>query len=177
MENKKNILDELNKREKPSVPNGFFENFSDELMAKIAEQESGLGDLKKTAKPEVPAGFFEGFTPDIPKSGGAPTRSTRVYILRAAGFASAIAACLLVMFYLMPNDGNESDLSYTSDTTISEDNVSDEELLAYVDGDDILDFIVNNEDIEIDDETTTQEDEDVFYYLEEDIEDLYLEGL
>ena len=64
MAKEKNILDELKKSGKPEIPKGFFENFSDELMAKISEQEAGLDQLKKSAKAEVPDNFFENFKKD-----------------------------------------------------------------------------------------------------------------
>ena len=64
MDDKKNILDELKKRQKPSVPEGFFESFSDGLMKRI-EEDNVLDDVHSTTKPEVPEGFFDSFAANL----------------------------------------------------------------------------------------------------------------
>ena len=204
MEEKKNILNDLHKHQKPEVPQGFFENFSDELMAKIAEQESGLNAFQKTTKPDVPAEFFETFAKNIttPSEDGQQTgeqqpteqvKRSRVISLRVVGIISAAAACLLVMFLLKPEDTNV-EVASTETEMSSESEISDEELLAYVDENDIIDYILD-EEIEIEETSATEStnessietesteqledlnDEDILYYFEGDLDDINIEDL
>lgn len=178
--NESEVSDAIQKETtKPAVPEGFFENFSDELMAKITEQETGIDRLKKTAKPTVPAGYFENFAASIEteEKVNKPS-STRIFTLRTVGVVASIAACLLVMFSILPI--NEENVAEETNVETEEVNlaetVTDDEYYAFLDGNDVVDFILENEDIEIEEETS-EEEEDVFYFLEEDIEDFYYDEL
>lgn len=202
MKENKDILNHLNKRPKPALPKDFFENFSDDLMAKISEDESGLNELHKTTKPDVPAKFFENFaenitsqvvTDDSTKSKS--KQSVQVISLKIFGFVSAVAACLLVMFLLNNNNPANTELSdNVNSATSTEEEISDEELLAYFDESDLVDYILE-EDIAytLDEESTTDEntetnnttstdledlnEEDILYYLQDDIDDIYLDDI
>ncbi|MCB9222647.1 MAG: hypothetical protein H6582_00610 [Crocinitomicaceae bacterium] len=172
MENNKDILDGLKKSQKPEVPHGYFENFSDELMAKIAEKESGLDQFNKVSKPTVPDQFFENFSAELmAKIDPVQEKPSRVIAIKIFGFVTAVAACLLVMFTLLPNDVNTSEAAETN-ATVTEETITTDELMAFVDEDHIVDFIIENEDINLEMEST---DEDVYYIIEEDIEDYYFE--
>lgn len=68
METNKGILNQIDKREKPVVPAGFFEQFFDNLMTKIESEDGVLSQLKKTKRPEVPEGFFDQLNVSISSS-------------------------------------------------------------------------------------------------------------
>ena len=174
MKENNNILDSLKKRNKPEVPQGFFENFSENLAANLSEQ-SGLEDVTKANKSEVPEGFFENFSSDLMnKIEAQEKKPSKIISFRFIGYAVAIAASLLILFTVLPKD--EVSLSdNTSDVKVETvDEFTDEDYLAFIDEDEMIDFIIENEDIEID-ESSDEEAEDVFYLLEEDLEELYLE--
>lgn len=176
MSEEDNILNKLLKAKKPDVPKGFFENFSDDLSAKISEDEAGLHKFKKSSKPEVPSGFFDAFEQKmVTNTSNQPASKSTIIRLKVIGFASAIAASLLIMFYFLPVD----EQTQTSDIEPinAAKTISEEDLLAFVDGDDILDFVLENEDINIESDIQSDEDEDIFYFLEDNIEDLYFEEL
>lgn len=59
METNKDILNQFSKRKKPIVPDGFFDQFYDDLMQKIQSENGILNQLKKTERPAVPEGFFD----------------------------------------------------------------------------------------------------------------------
>lgn len=56
---KNTILSSLPLRTKPNVPDGFFEQFSADLMLKIEEETGFLGQLTKSKKPDLPDGYFD----------------------------------------------------------------------------------------------------------------------
>jgi hypothetical protein len=193
----KNILNNLNKRQKPEAPKDFFENFSDNLMAKISESDSGLTNFKKTTKPDVPVGFFESFAKDITQQTNdqipiEQDQPTRIIRMKVMGFVSAVAACLLVMFLVMPTDDKElANTNTENEVRPLNESISDEDLMAYVDADDIIDYILdenieignsdeNSETTKVSPSTSSSEledlgDEDIFYFLEDDIDDLYFD--
>jgi hypothetical protein len=172
MKENNDILDALKKRKKPEVPNGFFENFSDSLISNLSEKTE-VEDLSKSDKVNVPEGFFENFSSNLmEKIEAEEKKPTRIISLRFISYAAAIAATLLIMFTILPND--ENSVANNEIETETVDEFSDEDYLAFIDEDEMIDFIVENEDIEIE-ESTDEEEEDVFYLLEEDLEDIYLE--
>ena len=193
MEEKFDIFDSLKKTEKPAVPEGFFASFNEKLASKI-EDESEVAGINKTQKTTVPAGFFENFSDNLMDKINDQEQSiepvkTKVFSLKTFGIVAAIAACALLVFNLMPS---ESDNNLTADTTNevedvtleSEDEAIDEAYLAFLDEDEMITFLIENEDIELDDEQDDSEidldyyDEDELYYLlDGDIEDYYLEEL
>ena len=65
MKEEKDILNNLKRADKPSVPEGFFNSFSDKLISKIEEEDSFLENLPKRKSPEVPDGFFTSFSENI----------------------------------------------------------------------------------------------------------------
>ena len=173
MEENKDILNNLKKTKTPEVPEGFFENFSDDLLSKISDSDNDINKIKKTDKVSVPDGFFENFSDNLmEKINDSTPNKGRIITLKVMGFVSAVAACLLVMFTVMPND-EEKETAETAVENVQEI-MSDDELMAYMDEEEIIDFIIENEDIDLEDASTV-EDEDVFYFLEEDIEEYYLE--
>ena len=211
MEEDKDILNHLKKASKPDVPEGFFENFYDELMAKIAEQESSLNNFQKTTKPDVPTGFFEKFSQEMHQqtSEQKPTaqvkaahedalvgnRSVRIINLKRIGIITAVAACLLVVFLILPPKTNETAKNETESTQlpVEEAALSHEDLYTYVDEHDIIDYILE-EDIELvgttNENTTTKtstqasvdnsdelDEDDIFFYLEEDLDDINIDDL
>ena len=212
MEANKDILDNLKKGQKPEVPKDFFENFYDELMAKIAEEESGLANFQKTTKPDVPAEFFSNFAQNITglsedkqqTSTEQPieqAKPTRIINLKIVGVIATAAACLLVMFQIVRNNTNEP--TDCCDEPVAETaSITDEDLLAFLDEDDIIDYMVDEEieltsDVDIDEISTTEtsntntpenneessnsldelDDEDILYFFEDDLDDINLEDL
>ncbi len=65
MENKKDILNGLKKSQRPTVPDGFYDQFWSDLMERIQNESGILGQLKKTEKPGVPQDFFANLTSSI----------------------------------------------------------------------------------------------------------------
>ncbi|MBD3638774.1 MAG: hypothetical protein HUJ25_15580 [Crocinitomicaceae bacterium] len=201
MKEKKNILDHLKKRQKPDVPKDFFENFSDDLMAKIEEEESGLKNFQKTTKPDVPAEFFENFAQNITQkvSNSEETNKPRVIRLKVIGFVTAVAACLLVFFLIKPdNTTPTADNTQDQNNTENAEPISDEVLMAFVDENDIVDFILEEEidlsenqvEVNLDENTEDKnasggtnsdldelDQDDIYQYLEEDLDNIYLEDL
>ncbi len=53
-----NILNQLKKREKPAVPNGFFDFFFDTLKDEIDSNSGPLGQLTKSEPPSLPLNYF-----------------------------------------------------------------------------------------------------------------------
>jgi hypothetical protein len=199
MEDKKDILKNLKKLEKPSVPSSFFETFSDDLMAKISENESGLNILQKTVKPELSESFLDGFAKGISEKVTSnetqlEERAVPVLRLKLVGFVSAIAACLSVMYLVIPAENNQTaQIEIENETLAVDEAISDDDLLAYIDADDMIEYILE-EKIEIGSTTQNLEiiknsptetssdleeldEEDILYYLEEDFDELYLEDI
>ena len=180
MEEKFNILDNLKKTAKPSVPAGYYENFYSKLDLADDMNESAIG-LNKKVKPEVPSDFFANFSTNlmdkIKEEEEKTIEPARVWPLKLVGFVTAVAACALIFFMIQPEDQGQ----VLADTTLSPDTELEEEekmesYLAYLDEDEIVDFLIENEDIEITEEFTEAE-EDEYYFLEEDLEELYFENL
>lgn len=179
MEEKFNILDQLKKTAKPSVPEGYFENFYSKLELEGDFNESAIG-LNKKDKPEVPSDFFANFSADlmdkIKEQEDETAEPERVWPLKLVGFVTAVAACALIFFMLKPTNEGQT-LAETVDNEVTETEEQHvDTYLAYLDEDEIVDFLLENDDIEIANEFTEAE-EDEYYFLEEDIEELYREDL
>jgi hypothetical protein len=179
MEEKFNILDSLKKTAKPEVPANFFNAFSDELSAKIANEELSLN---KKEMPAVPEGFFESFSDNLMETIAAeesanlvpPKESrTKVIILRILGTIAA-AACLLLAFNLIDK---EDEIIQTVQVAASTEEEAEDAYLAYLDEDEMINFLIENEDIALEDNELDLEDEDIFYFLDDDIEDYYYDEL
>ena len=180
MEEKFNILDNLKKSEKPQLPTNYFEQFSEQLMDKL-DVETIESNLSKANAPEVPDGFFDSFADELmdkikaeETSETNPSKSKgRIIALRVMGFAAA-AACLLLIINLVKS--NEEIESSTETAVYSEEAVEDA-YLAYLDEGEMINFLVENEDIELEEDELDTEDEDIFFFLNDDIEDFYYEEL
>ena len=61
----------------------------------------------------------------------------------------------------------------STEVSISE---SDEAYLAFLDEDELIDFLVENDDIELDTEDS-EDEEDLYFLVDGEIEDFYLEDL
>lgn len=177
MEEKYNILDQLKRTAKPEVPEGFFERSPSKILGQI----EGLSDdiqIQKRKQAEVPADFFENFSGNlmekIKSEESAQSEPTRVWPMKLVGFVTAVAACALIFFIVQPSEEEEALAETTTEYEVEDENV--DSYLAYLDEDEIVDFLLENEDIEIGDELT-EEEEDEYYFLEEDLEELYFEGL
>lgn len=177
MEEKYNILDNLKKSAKPEIPEGFFDNFHSKMSGLIEGETSDI-QFQKSSKPEVPKDFFANFSADLMNKIETEETTTqipeRVWPMKLIGFVSAVAACALIFFMIQPD--NEVEIA---EVTVESEQVEEEQVesyLAFLDEDEIVDFLLENEDIEITDELTDDE-EDEYYFLEEDIEELYLEDL
>ncbi len=181
MEEKKNILDHLKKTSRPDVPKDFFENFSSNIMDKIEEDsESGLlDDLKKTGQPEIPKDFFSKFPDEVLNKVQQDNEGkSNIFKISAWTTVISIAAVLAIMFWINREDTNES-FAEESDIELPESKMSDDDYdayLVYVDEGEIIDYMVENE---LDYEETTEEDEydydEIYDYVGDDLEELYLE--
>ena len=187
MKEEQDILNQLKKRKKPEVSEGFFDNFYAELSAKIAEEESGLSKLKKSAKPELDADYFKDFSASISQQAEPNTSSNKgiVISMKSVIWMTAIAACLVIGFFLIPDSQDDKGLKADTDTEVKSESsnlIENEVFLAMMDEDDVVNFLIENEDISLENTSKTSsedyyDDEELYYYLEEDLEDLYLEDL
>ena len=169
MKEEKDILNNLPRTEKPSVPNGFFDSFSDKLMAKI-EEESFLEKLPKQNKPVVPEGFFETFSDKLMKDIEPEIKAvkkTRIIPLRIM-FAAASVAAVLTFVVLTTKQNDQSIIAETVVEELAEEDY--DEYLAYLDESSMVDFIVDN-DLDIDDESEI--DEAIYSEIESELDDYY----
>ncbi len=194
MEEKFDIFDSLKKTEKPAVPEDFFTSFSDKLSAKIGDN-ANVDGINKSQKAEVPAGFFDNFSDQLmekinEQETTTETPKTKIFSLRTFGIVAAVAACALLVFNLTPKDEAPNVVvDNTVDTEVfeeTEDESIDEAYLAFLDEDEMIEFLIENDDIELgeDEEVADTEineelytDDDLYYLLGEDIEDYYLDEL
>ena len=119
------------------------------------------------------------------------TPKTKIFSLRTFGIVAAVAACALLVFNLTPEDEVAQPLADNTDNTEvfeETDESIDEAYLAFLDEDEMIEFLIENDDIELgqseDEEVSDSEidedlytDDDLYYLLGEDIEDYYLEEL
>jgi len=164
-------LDDWNKRAKPSVPNDFFNSFSDKLMSKI-EADSFLESLPKNEKPTIPDGFFENFGDNLIKD-IKPVKKSKVITLKRIMAFTAAAAAILLIFTINFNKEAEQIAEVVIENT--EDTTSEEhfdEYLAYLDESSIVDFIVEN-DVSISDDLEL--DESIYDEIESELDSYYYE--
>jgi len=156
------ILNELRKTERPSVPNGYFDNFASSLKLDEADA-SFLEALSKNEKPEVLTDFFETFSTDILTKLDSPKKG-KVISLKSIFISVASVAAVVSLVFLMTNK--------TQTAAITEIRYNAEEYLAFVDLDesDYIDFIVEN-NISFDEEI----DDEVLYELDSELDDYYYE--
>jgi len=156
------ILNELRKTERPSVPNGYFDNFASNL--KLDEIDTSfLEALPKKEKPEIPTDFFETFSTDILINLDSPKKG-KVISLKSIFISVASIAAAVSLVFLMTNK--------TQTVAVTEVKYNTEEYLAFVDLDesDYIDFIVEN-NISFDEEI----DDEVLYELDSELDDYYYE--
>jgi len=177
----KDILNHLKKHKKPNVPEGFFDNFADELMSKIENEKSILDSINKAEKPKVPEHFFDNFADSLPID---DKKETKIISLKTVVIITAIAASFLLLFILNTNSQNPNvankeqpktlidSIQTIETTTINQD----DEYLAYLTEDDLIDFIVDNQ-IEVDENVfdLVDDEDDLFDEVESEIEDYYYE--
>ena len=173
MEEEYDISSKFVKSKKPSVPEGFFENFYNSMKDEI-DAEDAFTNLKivKRQKPFVPENFKTDFTTDINKKIN-PKSSNRGRIIRMS-FISAVAsaaAVLTILFYMNKNDASsEASLQITnSEANIKQDEDVIDDYVASLDEDEMIEYIIEN-DISVGDE-----DDDIYDYVESEIEDTYLD--
>jgi hypothetical protein len=142
MEQENNILKHLRKGALPSVPENFFDDFSESLLTLIDlqnESDNILDNLKiKQFKNDFKSNEnidYKGFIDfddeaDVVKL---KPRKTKQILL----WTVAIAACFVLFFTLPFNQNNQTDLT--------DDLVNEEMLLAYLDEEDLVDYIIENE--------------------------------
>ena len=172
---------ELKKTNKPEVPTGFFDQFSDKLMQKIQEEETEkevsspiLDQLILSAKPAVPKDYFENFQPQTTEKESTPKKG-RIIQLRYLAAAASVAAVIALFFYLLPGDETNDETQYSSAETQEE--ISEETYdiyLAYMDEEDIVEYIIEN-DIELEGESDELDEEELFDSWGNDFEEFYLE--
>ncbi len=180
MKEDKNILNQFKKNKSPKVPRDFFDNFADDVMSKIEKDESVLDALKKRQQPSVPKDFFNNFADSLPID---DKKKTKIISLKNIVIVTAIAASFLLLFVLNTNTQNSNvakdeqsipKSQKLSGSTQTIEMNQDDEYLAYLSEDDMIDFIVDNQ---IDENIVDLSDgeDDLFDEVESEIEDYYYE--
>ncbi|MEX1000895.1 MAG: hypothetical protein WDZ35_02150 [Crocinitomicaceae bacterium] len=177
MKKQKHLLQQFSKSEKPEVPHGFFDHFPDELTATISENEGKLHTFQKTEKPEIPDGFFTAFSQKMNDLPLPVEKKANVIRLKIAGFVSAVAACLLLGFFLMPEPETEVIAHNQTEKEDTEESVDADYYLAILEEDDLVNFILENKDISVKTEEVTDNQEEIYDFLKDDLEELYIENL
>jgi hypothetical protein len=165
MKEDKDILNNLKRTETPSVPNGFFDSFSDQLMTKI-EGSTFLENLPKENKPEVPDGFFESFSDNLIKA-IKPVKKTKIISLRNILAVASVAAVLTFVVFTT----NQNQQVIIVETVVEE--LADEDYdmyLAYLDESTIVDFIVEN-NLSINE--SSEIDESIYREIESELDSYY----
>ena len=157
------ILGQLKKAKKPEVVEGYFDRLP-------FQEPSLLDELRKVEKPDVPTGYFEHFTDNLIESFEDKTKKPLIIRLRPYLIGTSIAAMIALFFSLFPFRTSTGEIVVES---TAKENVAD--YLSYLEEDDIVDFIVENE-IVIEDESSDSINFDTYsIFSEEEIEDFYLE--
>ena len=170
MEEENDISSEFKKAKKPVVPAGFFENFYASIQSEI-DEENPFSDLKivKRKQPVLPGNFAETFETNlIKKIEDKPSNPGRIIRLSLISAVASIAAVLTILFYINQNN-SDTGISKT-ETGATQDEETIDTYVAYLDEDEMIDYIVEN-NINIGDE----ESDDIYDYVESDLEDIYLD--
>jgi hypothetical protein len=176
MKEEKDILNNLKRTDKQSVPEGFFDSFSDNLMSKL-ENNSFLENLQKNKKPEIPTGFFDSFANDIlMKVEETPIKKTKIISIRLI-LAGASIAAMFTLFIFNTNYKSDPIIARIVTEEIMVDEMVDEmevedldDYLAYIDESTIIDFIVEH-DLNIKD--VSDVDESIYYEVESELDSYY----
>ena len=167
MKEEKDILNNLKRTDKQSVPEGFFDSFSDNLMSKIND-DSFLELLPKNEKPEVPNGFFDSFSDEVIKSlDVTPVKKTKIISLRVIMAVASVAAVFAFVVFTTKQNTNPVVVE-----TVFEELTDDDfdEYLAYLDETTIVDFIIEN-DLNIED--VSDVDESIYDEIESELDGYY----
>jgi hypothetical protein len=170
MEEEYDISPAFKKSKKPSVPEGFFERFyagvKDEIDALDAFAHLSI---RKRTKPK--AGMIQVQVPGV-----LPARKkTRVLSISIWSGIAAVAASLTLFFYISLGDEGsagapQSQLVSANTSSKPLENEMMEAYVAYLDEEELVDFIVENN-------ISTSDDlsDDIYDWVESDIEDIYLD--
>lgn len=170
-----NELDQfaLPKNKAQEVPADFFNNFHANLQAEI-ESESAFSDLKlkKTNKPTVPANFESDFREALMKKIHQKNSNVRILKITFWSTAAAVAAGLTLLFTLNLNSTEPQSEVLTETNSEITDEESIDTYVAYLDEEELVDFIIEND---IDMGQAETESDEVYDYVSGDIEDIYLD--
>ena len=154
MEEKFDIFDSLKKTEKPTVPEGFFEKFSNNLPSMI-EDDTDIQGLNKSEKNAVPTGFFDNFSDQLmdkineQENHSPDENNSGIFTLRRLAIVVAVAACFAMIINVLPDDSDRELTSEIAFDDINGNEQVDELYLAFLDEDEMIDFLIENEDIEL----------------------------
>lgn len=185
IQNESGILGQLKKSEKPSVPEDFFSKLTVSLDS--INEESILDKAIKAEKPSLPAGYFDQSVDcvmtAVKEVQTNKKRTGRIINMRTIRIMSLVAAAIAIIFTVVQFSSNsEKDdqallLPIESQQEIElmpEDSYDD--YLVYLDEDEIIDYIIEN-NIEIEDTADVFDFDDYSEFSEEDIEEYYLDLL
>jgi len=162
----KNILNNLNRTEKPAVANRFFDSFSDGLIKKL-EEETLLTSLSKNTKPEAPNDFFDKFADEIIAKIQSKNKF-KIIPLRIFIAVASVAAVFAILI-LTNRDGQNQTNAIVNNSIVNSADENDD-YLAYIDESILVDFIVEND---IDIEEGNAINESVYSELDNELDDYY----
>ncbi len=173
MEKDKDILNQLKKTKKPNVPNDFFEQFTTKIMSEVKEEKSILNSIKKQEQPKVPAGFFDEFSDNLKLNNN---RKSKIITLKYLTIITAIAASFLLIFILNFNSSTKTTEHHPNLLNDESTNYQEDEYLSYLDEDDLVEFIIEN-DININNNIyfNDENQDDLFDELETELDDYIYE--
>ncbi len=163
----------IQKNKAPEVPADFFKNFHANLQAEI-DSETVFADLtlKKTNKPTVPPNFENEFKDSLMKNIRQKKSTGRILKITFWSTAAAVAAGLTLLFTLNTEPTNNQPDRLTEINSELTDEESLDTYVAYLDEDELVDYIIEND---IDMGQAESESDDVYDYVSGDIEDIYLD--
>lgn len=178
IESESGILSQLKKSKKPEVPEGFFDSIMagiDEQTTKESVSETGvLEELKLTSKPVLPTGYFEDFENRLMDKIENEGKRGRVIPMRIITTVISIAAVFAIIFTVVDfNDNpNDSEAMAGIENELKEEAYDD--YIAYMDEDELIDYIIEN-DIETEDTTNTVDYDEYSDFSEDELLDYYLD--
>ena len=169
MEEEYDIASKFLKSKKPLVPDGFFANFYNSIKDEIDAEDAFLNlNIVKRKKPSIPENFSVNFSSEIDKKITPKFKNHgRVIRLSFISAVASVAAVLTILFYL--NQNNEPIQISNAVPTFQQDDEAFEAYVAYLDEDEMIDYIVEN------DISVGESDDDIYDYVESEIEDTYLD--
>ena len=169
MEEDYDISSKFKKTKKPSVQVGFFENFYVSIKDEIDAEESFAHlNIAKRKKPTLPENFSIDFSTDLNKKiNDKPNNRGRIIRLSFLSAVASIAAVLTILFYINQND--QPIIFSDTEPVIMQNEETIDTYVAYLDEDEMIDYILEN-DINIGDD-----EDEIYDYVESEIEDVYLD--